>query len=58
MTVGRVRKHLLQEGKAEHWMIFEELVLAPLVPGRARQVARGAPGHVPRRRARRSWTTG
>jgi hypothetical protein len=35
MTVGRVRKHLLQEGKAEHWMIFEELVLAPLVPGRA-----------------------
>ena len=34
MTVGRVRKHLLQEGKAEHWMIFEELALAPLVPGR------------------------
>jgi hypothetical protein len=35
LTVGRVRKHLLQEGKAEHWMIFEELVLAPLIPGRA-----------------------
>ena len=35
MTVGRVRKHLLQEGKAEHWMIFEELALAPLIPGRA-----------------------
>ena len=35
LTVGRVRKHLLQEGKAEHWMIFEELALAPLVPGRA-----------------------
>ena len=35
MTVGRVRKHLLEEGKAEHWMIFEELVLAPLIPGRA-----------------------
>ena len=34
MTVGRVRKHLLEEGKAEHWMIFEELALAPLVPGR------------------------
>ena len=34
MTVGRVRKHLLQEGKSEHWMIFEELALAPLVPGR------------------------
>ena len=34
MTVGRVRKHLLQEGKAEHWMIFEELALAPLIPGR------------------------
>ncbi len=34
MTVGRVRKHLLAEGKPEHWMIFEELVLAPLIPGR------------------------
>ncbi len=34
MTVGRVHKHLLDEGKSEHWMIFEELVLAPLVPGR------------------------
>jgi hypothetical protein len=34
MTVARVRKHLMEEGKAEHWMIFEELVLAPLVPGR------------------------
>ena len=34
MTVGRVRKHLIDEGKSEHWMIFEELVLAPLVPGR------------------------
>jgi DNA-directed RNA polymerase specialized sigma24 family protein len=34
MTVRRVRKHLLEEGKSEHWMIFEELVLAPLVPGR------------------------
>jgi hypothetical protein len=34
VTVGRVRKHLLQEGKAEHWMIFEELALAPLIPGR------------------------
>jgi DNA-directed RNA polymerase specialized sigma24 family protein len=34
MTVGRVRKHLLDEGKSEHWMVFEELVLAPLIPGR------------------------
>ena len=34
LTVGRVRKHLLDDGKSEHWMIFEELVLAPLVPGR------------------------
>ncbi len=34
MTVGRVHKHLVDEGKSEHWMIFEELVLAPLVPGR------------------------
>jgi hypothetical protein len=34
MTVRRVHKHLLDEGKSEHWMIFEELVLAPLVPGR------------------------
>ena len=34
MTVGRVRKHLLEEGKSEHWTIFEELVLAPLIPGR------------------------
>ncbi len=35
MTVARVHKHLREEGKSEHWMIFEELVLAPLVPGRA-----------------------
>jgi hypothetical protein len=34
LTIGRVRKHLLQEGKSEHWMIFEELALAPLIPGR------------------------
>jgi DNA-directed RNA polymerase specialized sigma24 family protein len=34
LTVSRVRKHLLEEGKSEHWMIFEELVLAPLIPGR------------------------
>jgi DNA-directed RNA polymerase specialized sigma24 family protein len=34
MTVERVRKHLIEEGKSEHWMIFEELVLAPLIPGR------------------------
>jgi hypothetical protein len=34
ITVERVRKHLIEQGKAEHWMIFEELVLAPLVPGR------------------------
>jgi DNA-directed RNA polymerase specialized sigma24 family protein len=34
MTVARVRKHLIEEGKSEHWMIFEELVLAPLMPGR------------------------
>jgi DNA-directed RNA polymerase specialized sigma24 family protein len=34
MTVGRVHQHLLDEGKSEHWMIFEELVLAPIIPGR------------------------
>ncbi len=34
MTIARVRKHLMEQGKSEHWMIFEELVLAPLVPGR------------------------
>ena len=34
LTVNRVRKHLLAEGKPEHWMIFQELVLAPLIPGR------------------------
>jgi hypothetical protein len=34
MTVERVRKHLIEEGKSEHWMIFEELVMAPLIPGR------------------------
>jgi hypothetical protein len=33
MTVRRVHKHLVDEGKSEHWMIFEELVLAPLIPG-------------------------
>jgi hypothetical protein len=35
MTVQKVRRHLVEEGKSEHWMIFEELVLAPLIPGRA-----------------------
>jgi hypothetical protein len=34
LTVGRVHRQLLAEGKPEHWMIFEELVLAPLIPGR------------------------
>jgi DNA-directed RNA polymerase specialized sigma24 family protein len=34
MTVQRVHKHLHEEGKAEHWMIFQELVLAPIIPGR------------------------
>ena len=34
MTVQKVRQHLIDEGKPEHWMIFEELVLAPLFPGR------------------------
>jgi len=34
MTVERVKKHLIDEGKSEHWMIFEELVLAPIIPGR------------------------
>ena len=34
MTVRRVQKHLIGEGKSEHWMIFEELILAPLFPGR------------------------
>ena len=48
MTVDRVRKHLLDEGKSEHWMIFEELVLAPLIPGRRAQEARGAVGDVSR----------
>ena len=33
LTVSRVRKHLLEEGKSEHWMIFEELVLAPQILG-------------------------
>ena len=32
MTVRRVHKHLLEEGKSEHWMIFEELVLARSSP--------------------------
>jgi DNA-directed RNA polymerase specialized sigma24 family protein len=34
MTVERVRKHLIAEGKSEHWRIFDELVLAPLFPDR------------------------
>ncbi len=34
MAVGRVRSHLIGEGKSDLWMIFEELVLAPLIPGR------------------------
>ena len=51
MTVRRVHKHLLDEGKSEHWMIFEELVLAPLVPGarpsRARSCWRCSPARAP-----------
>jgi len=34
MAVGRVRGHLIAEGKSDLWRIFEELVLAPLIPGR------------------------
>jgi len=34
MAVGRVRSHLIGEGKSDLWLIFEELVLAPLIPGR------------------------
>ena len=57
MTVRRVHKHLLDEGKSEHWMIFEELVLAPLIPGacprRARSCWRCFPARGPS-----FWTTG
>ncbi len=34
LTVWKVREHLLAAGKPEHWKIFEELVIAPLIPGR------------------------
>jgi hypothetical protein len=34
VTIARVRKHPVEEGKSEHWMIVEELVLTPLIPGR------------------------
>jgi hypothetical protein len=34
MTVARVRRHLIEGDKSDHWMIFDELVLAPLIPGR------------------------
>jgi hypothetical protein len=34
LAVGRVRKHLVEEGKFEHWTVFDELTLAPLTPGR------------------------
>jgi DNA-directed RNA polymerase specialized sigma24 family protein len=34
LAVSRVRKHLIEEGKVEHWTIFDELTLAPLTPGR------------------------
>ncbi len=34
LTINRVRKHLIEEGKHEHWMIFDELSLAPLTPDR------------------------
>ncbi len=57
MTVSRVRKHLLQEGKAEHWMIFEELALAPMIPGRAPSCATRSWPCSPAR-GPRSWTTG
>ena len=56
MTVSRVRKHLLDEGKSEHWMIFEELVLAPLVPGRVPKPARSCWRCFPAR-DRFFWTT-
>jgi hypothetical protein len=34
MTAARVRKRLFEDGMAEHWVIFEELHLAPMIPGR------------------------
>ncbi len=34
MSLRRVQKYLLDDGKSEHWMIFEELVIAPLIRGR------------------------
>jgi hypothetical protein len=51
MTVERVRKHLIEQGKAEHWAIFEELVLAPMFPGRVaktrEELLAGFPGKAP-----------
>ena len=35
MTVARVQETFdPEDGMAEHWMIFEELLLAPIIPGR------------------------
>ncbi len=34
LTIQKVRRHWEEKGKPEVWAIFEELVLAPLVPGR------------------------
>ncbi|WP_165232659.1 RNA polymerase sigma factor [Aquisphaera insulae] len=34
LATERVRSQLIDAGKAEHWTVFEELVLAPLFPGR------------------------
>jgi hypothetical protein len=34
MAAERVRRHLVETGKSQHWMIFDELVLAPILPGR------------------------
>jgi DNA-directed RNA polymerase specialized sigma24 family protein len=56
MTISRVRKHLLEAGKSEHWMIFEELVLALIIPAACRKPARSSWRCSPARSAT-SWTT-
>jgi RNA polymerase sigma factor (sigma-70 family) len=34
LTLRQVRRHWEEQGKPEVWRIFEELVLAPMIPGR------------------------
>jgi hypothetical protein len=34
LALLRLKKHLIEDGRTDLWMIFDELLIAPLIPGR------------------------